>query len=131
MEDIIVESLIAQGQIVKLADLTDQANDFVIVGVYQNNLNKRKGAGTSYKNYVISIAELTAGGGGGGGDKNFVYTQVAPSTTWVVNHNLAKRVAVNVVDAAGIAIIGEVRWNSDNQVTVLFNQPVTGAVYCN
>lgn len=130
MEDIIVDSLIAQGQIVKLADLTDQANDFVIVGVYQNNRNKYKGAGTSYKNYVISIAELTSGGGGGG-DKNFVYTQVAPSTTWVVNHNLGKRVAVNTANLSGQEIIGEVVWNSDNQVTILFSIPVAGFVYCN
>jgi len=130
MDDVIVESLVANNQVVTLAELTDQANDFLIVAVYQNPKNRRRGDGTTYKNFVISVAELTSGGGGGG-DKNFVYTQVAPSTTWVVAHNLAKRVAVSVVNAAGIAIVGEVRWNSDNQVTVLFNQAITGAVYCN
>lgn len=62
MEDVTIESLIAQRKVVKTADLSNPNNDYMIVGVYQNGTNKSKGDGTSYKNYVISIAELLGGG---------------------------------------------------------------------
>lgn len=62
MEDVTIESLIAQDRVVTTTDLSNPANDYMIVGVYQNGTNKMKGNGTSYKNYVISIAELLGGG---------------------------------------------------------------------
>jgi hypothetical protein len=61
MEDTTIESLIAQKRVVKKTDLLDPTNDYIVVGVYQNGTNKSKGDGTSYKNYVISIAELLGG----------------------------------------------------------------------
>jgi hypothetical protein len=60
MEDTTIESLIAQKRVVKKTDLLDPTNDYIVVGVYQNGTSKSKGDGTSYKNYVISIAELLA-----------------------------------------------------------------------
>ena len=62
MENVIIESLIAQKRVVTTADLATPANDYMVVGVYQNGTSKSKGDGTSYKNYVISIAELLGGG---------------------------------------------------------------------
>ena len=62
MEDTTIESLIAQRRVVTTADLLNPTNDYMVVGVYQNGTNKSKGDGTSYKNYVISIAELLGGG---------------------------------------------------------------------
>jgi hypothetical protein len=78
------------------------------------------------------IAFATNGaGGGGGGDKNFVFTQVAPLSSWTVLHNLDKRCAVQVVDNAFNEVEAEIIWNNNNQVTVNFNSPTTGQVYCN
>lgn len=62
MEDVTIESLIAQKRVVTTADLSNPTADYMVVGVYQNGTNKSKGDGTSYKNYVISIAELLGGG---------------------------------------------------------------------
>jgi hypothetical protein len=62
MEDITIDALIAQKRVVTTADLLTPTNDYMVVGVYQNGTNKSKGDGTSYKNYVISIAELLGGG---------------------------------------------------------------------
>lgn len=62
MEDVTIESLIAQRRVVTTADLIAPANDYMVVGVYQKGTNPMKGDGTSYKNYVISIAELLGGG---------------------------------------------------------------------
>lgn len=78
------------------------------------------------------IAFATNGaGGGGGGDKNFVFTQVTPLSSWTVLHNLDKRCAVQVVDNAFNEVEAEIIWNNNNQVTVNFNSPTTGQVYCN
>jgi hypothetical protein len=71
------------------------------------------------------------GGGGGGGDKNFVYSQIVPSTIWTVNHNLNKRCAVQVVDNAFKEVETQILWNDNNTVTITTNKPSTGFVYCN
>lgn len=65
------------------------------------------------------------------GDKNFVYEQTVPSHTWSVVHNLNKRCAVQITDNNEVEIIGDIKWNNDNQVTITFNTPKTGFVYCN
>ena len=62
MEDVTIESLIAQGRVVTTPDLINPLSDYMVVGVYQKGTNKMKGDGASYKNYVISIAELLGGG---------------------------------------------------------------------
>ena len=65
------------------------------------------------------------------GDKNFVYTQGVAAATWVVTHNLKKRVSVSVVDSAENIVIGEVEYNSDNQVTLTFSGAFSGKAYLN
>ena len=62
MEDVTIVSLIAQGRVVTTPDLINPLSDYMVVGVYQKGTNKMKGDGASYKNYVISIAELLGGG---------------------------------------------------------------------
>lgn len=64
-------------------------------------------------------------------DKNFVYTQAAVSSTWVVNHNLNKFCSVSVVDTAGTTIYGGIEYNSLNQVTITFSAPFSGQAFCN
>ena len=124
-----VETLVSEGRIIIPADI-DPTNTYIKVGVWMPNNRKAGGDGSAYSGFVIPLSAILSGGGGGS-DKNYVYTQGAPSTTWVVNHNLGKRVAVNVTNLSGVEIGGEVIWNSDNQVTINFNQPVAGFVYCN
>lgn len=65
------------------------------------------------------------------GDKNFVYTQGVASDTWVVIHDLKKRVSVSVVDSAENIVIGEVEYDSDNQVTLTFSGAFSGKAYLN
>lgn len=72
-----------------------------------------------------------AGGGGGGGDKNFVFTQVVASDTWVVNHFLNKYCSVDVTDIYQKLIQAEVNWVNLNTVIIKFNIPVAGNCYCN
>jgi hypothetical protein len=70
-------------------------------------------------------------GGGGGGDKNYVFLELIPSNTWIVNHFLNKYCAVSITDPLGKEIVGEVHWTSVNTIIVKFNTPQTGFVYCN
>lgn len=65
------------------------------------------------------------------GDKNFVFTQAAASSTWVIAHNLNKKCSVSVVDTANTTVYGSVEYDSLNQVTVTFSAPFSGQAFCN
>lgn len=64
-------------------------------------------------------------------DKNFVFTQAAAKSLWIVNHNLNKYCSVSVVDTAGTTIYGGIEYNSLNQVTITFSAPFSGQAFCN
>ena len=59
----------------------------------------------------------------------YVHTQAAPSSTWNVTHDLGGRPSVTVVDSAGTVVIGEIRYNNDTSVTILFTAPFSGYAY--
>ena len=80
---------------------------------------------------VKSTSNVTSVSVSRGVDKNYVHEQSSPSTTWTVNHNLNKRVAVSVVDSAGTLIICDVRYVSDNQVVLTFDAATSGNAYAN
>ena len=65
------------------------------------------------------------------GDANFEHDQGVASSTWTVTHNLNKRPSVTVVDSATQVVIGEVTYNSDNQVTIKFSSSFAGKAYFN
>ena len=69
--------------------------------------------------------------GPAGGDLNFVYTQVAPSSSWSVTHNLGKFPAVEVVDSGLSVIIPNVIYNDLNSVTLSFGAITSGKAYFN
>lgn len=62
---------------------------------------------------------------------NYVHDQQVASATWVINHNMGKRPSVSIVDTADDEIIAEVRYNSNNQVTLTFSSAVSGKAYLN
>ena len=64
-------------------------------------------------------------------DKNYVHTQSSLATSWVVSHNLGKYVSVTVVDSAGTVVVGQVDYDSLNQVTLLFKATFSGKAYFN
>lgn len=59
----------------------------------------------------------------------YVHTQGAPSTTWDITHALGGRPSVTVVDSSGTVVYGEVVYNSDTSITVLFSSPFSGYAY--
>jgi len=65
------------------------------------------------------------------GDANFVHSQGVAAAQWVINHNLAKKCSVTVVDSAGTVVIGQITYNSDNQVTLDFEAAFSGKAFFN
>lgn len=65
------------------------------------------------------------------GDANYVHDQGVAASTWTVTHNLNKRPSVSVVDSATQVVIGEVTYNSDNQVTIKFSSSFAGKAFFN
>ena len=56
----------------------------------------------------------------------YVHTQSVASTTWTVAHNLGFRPSVELINAAGQEIDGEVTHINDNVCIATFNLPVAG-----
>jgi len=68
---------------------------------------------------------------GVGTDSNYVHNQQVASTSWVINHNLNKGVAVTVVDTAGNQVMGDMIINDMNTVTINFSAGFSGKAYIN
>lgn len=62
---------------------------------------------------------------------NYVHDQATASDTWVVTHNMGKKPSVSIVDTADDEVIGQVLYNSNNQLTISFSSAVAGKAYLN
>lgn len=60
-----------------------------------------------------------------------VFTQGTPATTWSIFHNLGKYPSVSVVDSSNNEVVGDVNYNSANQVTITFSAAFSGKAYLN
>lgn len=65
------------------------------------------------------------------GQTTYTHSQASPSSTWTISHNLGRRPSVTIVDSSGNVQIGEVLYNSDNQITVNFAAAFGGYAYLN
>jgi hypothetical protein len=61
----------------------------------------------------------------------YLHDQQVASDTWTVAHNMNKYPSINIVDTANDIIMGEVRYNSLNQLTITFTAAVSGKAYLN
>lgn len=61
----------------------------------------------------------------------YVFTQGAPSASWVITHNMNKYPSVTVIDSGNNAVEGEVVYNSLNSLTVNFSGGFSGKAYIN
>lgn len=61
----------------------------------------------------------------------YLHDQQVANTTWTVTHNMNKYPSINIVDTANDIIMGEVRYNSLNQLTITFTAAVSGKAYLN
>lgn len=61
----------------------------------------------------------------------YVHTQGPALASWVITHNLGKYPSITIVDTANTEVIGEVTYNSINQLTVSFSAAFSGKAYLN
>ena len=99
-----------------------------------------KRVNAKYVSKIVAGANITISPGSGEGivtisatstDKNFVYTQGSPASTWSVNHNLNKFPSVSVVDSANNDVIGDVQYVDVNNLTITFSSSFSGKAYLN
>lgn len=64
-------------------------------------------------------------------DKNFYFVQNEALDTWVIVHNLNKYPSVSVIDSSGSEVIGEVSYDTVNQVTITFKGAFKGKATLN
>lgn len=65
------------------------------------------------------------------GDKNFVFNQAVPSTTWTITHNLNKFPSVSVVDTANTQVFTIADYIDTNTLTLTFSAAFAGKAYLN
>jgi hypothetical protein len=61
----------------------------------------------------------------------YTHTQASASATWTIVHNLNCKPSVTIVDSGGNVQIGEVLYDSDNQITLAFAAAFSGFAYLN
>ncbi len=61
----------------------------------------------------------------------YVHSQSSASSTWAISHGLGRKPSVTIVDSGGNVQIGEVLYNSDDQITVSFAAAFSGYAYLN
>ncbi len=61
----------------------------------------------------------------------FVFSQPSTSATWVIVHNMGKFPSVSIVDSGKSLVIGNVTYDSLNQVTITFSVPFSGSAFLN
>jgi hypothetical protein len=59
----------------------------------------------------------------------YIHTQASASSTWNIVHALGGRPSVTIVDSAGTVVVGDVVYNSNTSITVLFSAPFSGFAY--
>lgn len=60
---------------------------------------------------------------------SYTYSQASPSSLWVIEHNLNRRVKVTIYDSAGTEVEGEVVAVTNNSVSVSFSSAFSGSAY--
>ena len=63
-------------------------------------------------------------------DKNY-YQSFTTTAMVVVIHNLGKKPSVTVINSAGDEVEGDIHYDSDDQVTVVFSASFSGIITCN
>jgi len=81
----------------------------------------------------LTLAERVVinSGATGAGDANFISSQSFTVGDNTITHNLNKYCSVTVVDNNNNVVIGEIRYNSPNQVTLNFTAAFSGKAFFN
>lgn len=65
------------------------------------------------------------------GDKDYTHNQINASSEWVITHGLNKLPSVTIVDSGNNVVVGDITYNSKEQITINFNAALSGKAYLN
>lgn len=112
----------------------------VTIGVIENTIDVTQGQNTVIVSQVENTISVSAPGPqgpvgpqgpSGSSFATYTHTQTSAATTWTIVHNLGCRPSVTIVDSGGNVQIGEILYDSNNQVTVTFAAAFGGYAYLN
>ena len=61
----------------------------------------------------------------------YIFEQIIPTSTWVIQHDLESFPSVTIVDSANNVVVGYQMYNNNNQITLQFSAPFAGKAYLN
>ncbi len=61
------------------------------------------------------------------GGSAYVHTQTSPAATWIINHNLGRKVHVTLFDPAETVVHADIDHGTINQTTITWASPATGS----
>ena len=109
----------------KISSFTQDVN---FPNYYILNLISIGGNGVLYLNNIYDIVNFTFGSES---DKTFEFTQLSPSTSWNITHNLLKYPSITVIDSANTVVVGEYTYIDNNNVILTFSAGFAGKAYLN
>lgn len=59
----------------------------------------------------------------------YTHTQDVASSTWVINHNLDFYPNIEIINSAGVSVVGEYQFVNPNVVVATFTDPFAGKAY--
>lgn len=75
---------------------------------------------------LVGPAIAVVAPGGADATTTLVHNQSSPSDTWTINHNLGRRVNVQVFTTGWVEIVAAVQQVTTNQVIVQLSSPLDG-----
>jgi len=61
----------------------------------------------------------------------YTHSQMIPSSSWTINHNLGFEPAVSIVDSGGNVVFGDVLYLNNNSIQINFSAGFSGKAYLN
>ncbi len=61
--------------------------------------------------------------------QRYVHTQVSPLSVWLVQHDLNSFPSVTIVDSGGSVVMGDIKYNSSNEIEITFSAEFSGKAY--
>jgi hypothetical protein len=96
--------------------------------VYSMSLTYKSGSGVikalHYYGVQIDVDGINS-------DKNYVFVQGVPATTWTIQHNLQKFPSVSVVNNNNVLLYGETTYTDTNNLQINFSAGFSGKAYLN
>tara|TARA_R110000822_G_scaffold36391_1_gene102482 strand:+ start:623 stop:961 length:339 start_codon:yes stop_codon:yes gene_type:complete len=96
-------------------------DDEIIISDAQSNNPNFKTKSTSIDNIAAFVIARDG----------YIWTQDIATATWIIPHNLDKYPSATVVDSGRNVNIGDITYDSKNQITIRFSAPFSGEAYLN